>query len=119
MKPHRTKRKQGVLLCTALVALGIAANATAQARHDEKPHGTPKPSEVPVANVPDGIPLKDGGKLIINKDGTTYHVDAAGKRVRMRDGVSMEGVDGTRYMMKNDVIWKAITEKGTLHPTHQ
>jgi len=37
----------------------------------------------------------------------------------MRDGVVMEGADGTRYMMKNDVIWRTITEKGTLHPSHQ
>ena len=109
----------GVLLCTSMLALGLAADAGAQARHDEKPHGSSKASETPTADALDGIPLKDGGKLIINKDGTMYHVDAAGKRVRMRDGVMMEGMDGTRYMMKNNAIWKAITEKGTLHPTHQ
>lgn len=103
-----------------MLALGIAADANAQARHDEKPHGTPPQStQAPTADTLEGIPLKDGGKLVIRKDGTMYHVDAAGKRVRMRDGVAMEGADGTRYMMKNDVIWKAITEKGTLHPTHQ
>jgi len=32
----------------------------------------------------------------------------------MRDGVVMEGKDGARYMMKNDAVWRQITEKGTM-----
>lgn len=28
----------------------------------------------------------------------------------------MEGKDGVKYLHKNDVIWKQITEKGTLAP---
>ena len=36
--------------------------------------------------------------------------------MRMKDGVVMEGKDGARYLHKNDVIWKQITEKGTLVP---
>ena len=62
------------------------------------------------------VELKDGGTIIIDKDGKTYHKDATGKRVRMKDGVVMEGKDGTKYLHKNDVIWKQITEKGTLAP---
>ncbi len=31
----------------------------------------------------------------------------------------MEAKDGTKYMMKSDAIWKTITQKGTLHPSHQ
>ena len=62
------------------------------------------------------IELKDGGKITLQKDGKTYHTDAAGKRVRMKDGVVMEGKDGERYIMKNDVIWKQLSEKGTLAP---
>ena len=62
------------------------------------------------------IELKDGGKIVVDKDGKTYHADAAGKRVRMKDGVVMEAKDGTKYLMKNDVLWKQITEKGTLAP---
>jgi hypothetical protein len=65
------------------------------------------------------IALKDGGTLILRKDGTMYHADAAGKRVLMKEGVIMEAADGAHYMMKNDIIWKQITEKGTLHPSHQ
>lgn len=62
------------------------------------------------------VELADGGSITIDKDGRTYHVDAKGKRVRMRDGVVMTGKDGATYLHKNDVIWKQITEKGTLAP---
>ena len=55
-------------------------------------------------------------EITIDAKGQTYHVDAKGKRVRMRDGVVMEGKDGSKYLHKNDVIWKQITEKGTLSP---
>ena len=112
----------GTRSAIAVVLLSFAVSGTVygQARHDEKPHGTPAPSPAMTREMPeDAIALKDGGKLIVNKDGTTYHVDAKGRRARMRDGVMMEAQDGTRYMMKNDALWKAITEKGTLHPNHQ
>ena len=62
------------------------------------------------------VALKDGGAITIDKDGKTYHTDAAGKRVRMKDGVVMEGKDGRKYLHKNDVIWQQISEKGTLAP---
>ena len=62
------------------------------------------------------VDLADGGTITLGKDGATYHVDAKGKRVRMKDGVVMEGKDGARYLHKNDVIWKQITQKGTLAP---
>jgi copper resistance protein K len=62
------------------------------------------------------IDLKDGGKIVVHTDGKTYHADAKGKRMRMKDGVVMEGKDGQKYLMKNDAIWKQITEKGTLTP---
>ncbi|HET7731491.1 MAG TPA: CopK family periplasmic copper-binding protein [Usitatibacter sp.] len=62
------------------------------------------------------VELADGGTISLGKDGTTYHVDAKGKRVRMKDGVVMQGKDGAKYLHKNDAIWKQITEKGTLAP---
>ena len=62
------------------------------------------------------VELKDGGTIALDKDGRTYHTDAAGKRVRMKDGVVMEGKDGKKYLHKNSVIWQQITEKGTLAP---
>jgi hypothetical protein len=62
------------------------------------------------------VELKDGGAITVDPKGHTYHVDPKGKRVRMRDGVVMEGKDGAKYLHKNDVIWKQITEKGTLAP---
>lgn len=65
------------------------------------------------------IELKDGGKVLVQKDGTMVHLDAAGNRVKMRDGEVMEAKDGSRIMMKNDQIWKTITEHGTLKPGHQ
>ena len=62
------------------------------------------------------VALKDGGSIVVDKDGKTYHTDAQGKRVRMKDGVVMEGKDGRKYLHKNDVVWQQITEKGTLAP---
>lgn len=62
------------------------------------------------------IELKDGGKVMVLKDGTMVHVDAAGNRVKMRDNKVMEAKDGTKFMMKNNALWKQLTEKGTLKP---
>ena len=62
------------------------------------------------------VELKDGGSILIDKDGKTYHTDAKGKRVRMKNGEIMEGKDGRKYMHRNDVVWQQITEKGTMAP---
>lgn len=64
------------------------------------------------------IDLKDGGKVTVQKDGSMVHIDAEGNRVKMRNGVTMEAKDGTKYVMKNNAIWKTITEKGTLNPKY-
>ena len=64
------------------------------------------------------IDLKDGGKIVVAKTGTMSHMDAAGKRVKMKDGKMMMGKDGSMLMMKNNAIWKTITEHGTLKPGH-
>ena len=68
--------------------------------------------------APYTIELKDGGRITVQKDGTMAHVDAAGNRVRMKDGQVMEAKDGSKIMMKNNAIWKTITEHGTLKPGH-
>ena len=65
---------------------------------------------------PQTIELKDGGKIVIAADKSMTHYDAAGKRVRMRDGKIMEAKDGSKLMMKNNALWKTLTEKGTLNP---
>ena len=62
------------------------------------------------------VELADGGEIVVDKDGRTYHTNAKGKRDRMKDGVVMEGKDGVKYLHKIDVIWKQITEKGSLAP---
>ncbi|MCK9285471.1 MAG: CopK family periplasmic copper-binding protein [Rhodocyclaceae bacterium] len=62
------------------------------------------------------IELNDGGKVMVQKDRTMVHIDAAGNRVKMRDNVAMEAKDGTKLVMKNNAIWKTLTEKGTLNP---
>lgn len=64
------------------------------------------------------IELKDGGKIVIDKSGTMVHMDVAGKRVKMKDGKVMMGKDGSTLMMKNNAIWKTISEHGTLKPGH-
>lgn len=62
------------------------------------------------------VELKDGGNILVDKDGHTYHTDAKGKRVRMKNGEVMEGKDGRKYLHRNDVVWQQITEKGTMAP---
>ena len=62
------------------------------------------------------IELKNGGKIVVEAKGTMIHIDAAGNRVKMRDGRIMEGKDGSMLMMKNNALWKTITERGTLKP---
>ena len=62
--------------------------------------------------------LKDGGQLVIQKSGTMIHTDAAGNRVRMKDGNIMETKDGSTIIMKNNALWQTIAVKGTLHPNH-
>ena len=64
------------------------------------------------------IELRDGGKVTVQKDGTMTHVDAAGTRVRMKDGQTMVAKDGSKLLMKNNAIWKQISEHGTLKPGH-
>lgn len=103
------------LLAGLFVAVAFAAPPQAVGNDAAAPAATTKV----VVTADTQVALKAGGRLILRKDGTTYHEDAAGNRVRMRDGVTMEAVDGTKYVMKNDAVWRAITEKGTLHPTHQ
>ena len=62
------------------------------------------------------VELSDGGTIVLAKDGKSYHQDANGKRVRMKDGVVMEGKDGKKYLHKNDAIWQQIVMRGTLGP---
>lgn len=64
------------------------------------------------------IALKDGGQLVIQKNGTMIHTDAKGNRVRMTDDKIMEAKDGSRIMMKNNALWQTLAVKGTLHPNH-
>ena len=115
-------KRIAIATSVVLLSLGLIGNVFAQ-RHDEKPHGIAKQEAAPAVTVApsegdQAITLKDGGTLILRKSGTMYHANAAGKRVLMRDGAVMEGKDGDRYMMKNDAVWKQITEKGTMHPNH-
>ncbi|MDO8340878.1 MAG: CopK family periplasmic copper-binding protein [Candidatus Woesebacteria bacterium] len=70
------------------------------------------------AAEPQTIELKDGGKIIIEKQGTMVHMDAAGTRVKMRDGKVMEAKDGSKVMMKNNAIWQTIAVHSTLKPGH-
>ena len=67
---------------------------------------------------PQTIELKDGGKIVVEAKGTMIHTDAAGNRVKMKDGKVMAAKDGSNVMMKNNAIWKTITEHGTLKPGH-
>ena len=107
------------------VGLALGASAYAQGRHDEKPHGPPKKAAAttavdiqPPAGATQTFELKDGGKVFVMKDGTMSHYNASGKRARMKDGQMMAAKDGGTLMMKNNAIWKQLTEHGTLKPGH-
>ncbi len=70
------------------------------------------------AAEPQTIELKDGGKIVIEAKGTMMHMDAAGTRVKMRDGKVMVAKDGSKVMMKNNAIWQTMAVHGTLKPGH-
>ena len=70
----------------------------------------------PAPPAGDVIELKDGGKIVMEKKGTMVRLDAAGNRMKVKNGTVMEAKDGTMVMMKNNAVWKTITEKGTLKP---
>jgi hypothetical protein len=113
------------LLSAVALSVGLALGASAYAqRHDEKPHGAPakaaaKAADVqPPADATQTFELKDGGKVFVMKDGTMAHHNAAGTRVKMKDGQMMTGKDGGKLMMKNNAIWKQLSEHGTLKPGH-
>ncbi len=95
--------KKASLFAAALVATAMALPAFAQ-------------KEKIVVEGQRVVELKDGGAIVIGKDGKTYHTDAAGKRARMKDNVIMVSKDGDKYLMRNDAIWKQITDKGTIAP---
>ena len=107
------------------VGLAFGASVYAQTRHDEKPHGPPTKAAAktttdiqPPAGATQTFELNDGGKVFVMKDGTMAHYNGAGKRVRMKDGQTMAAKDGGKLMMKNNAIWKQLSEHGTLKPGH-
>ena len=70
------------------------------------------------AAEPQTIELKDGSKIVIEEKGNMIHVDAAGNRMKMKDGKVMVAKDGTKVMMKNNAIWQTLSVHGTLKPGH-
>lgn len=73
-------------------------------------------SPIQAAQQEETIELKDGTTLFIQADGKMRHKDQKGRVVLMREGEVMEAKDGSRYMMKNNAIWKQLYEKGSLNP---
>lgn len=57
------------------------------------------------------IDLRDGGQLVMQKGGMA-HYDAAGNLIAMKDGAVMEAKDGSKLMMKNDAMWRQLSEVG-------
>lgn len=94
------------IIATTLFALTLASPAFA---------ADPAAQEKLIVKGP-VVQLTDGGSIVIDTDGKTYHQDSAGKRVRMKNDTVMEGKDGRKYLHRNDVVWQQITEKGTLAP---
>ena len=115
-------KRIAIAISAVLLGVTLSGAGLAQGRHDQMPHGPLKAGEASAAMQDDpskpGIALKDGGKLVFRQGGTVYHTNASGRRVRMKDGVVMEGNDGARYLMKNDTVWTQVTEKGTQPLAH-
>lgn len=93
-----------LIACSLVTASGVASAASPAIK--EKIHVQASPV----------LELKDGGSVSIAPDGHTYHVDNKGTRVRMKNGLVMEGKDGKKYLHSNDAIWQQISTKGTLAP---
>ena len=53
----------------------------------------------------------DGGRIALQRDGTMAHYDAAGNRVRMKEGAVMIAKDGTRIMMNDAALWSRIDNR--------
>ncbi len=60
------------------------------------------------------IALKDGGRVVLNVDGTMSHYDQAGVPVAMPEGSVMTAKDGTRVMMTGASLWREIIERATV-----
>ena len=52
------------------------------------------------------IALKDGGTLLIFKDGKMSMRDSRGRIHSMKDGLRMETKDGQVIMMKGNEVWR-------------
>jgi hypothetical protein len=64
----------------------------------------------------DVIELKDGGKIVMEKKGTMVRFDAAGNRVKVKNGTVLIAKDDSKVIMKNTATGKTLSEKGTLKP---
>jgi hypothetical protein len=60
------------------------------------------------AAIPRSIQLLDGGRIVVQGDGTMIHYDAAGNRVQMKVGEVMTAKDGTQIMMNDAALWSRI-----------
>lgn len=60
------------------------------------------------AAIPRSIELLDGGRIVVQADGTMVHYDAARNRVQMKTGEVMTAKDGTRIMMNDAALWSRI-----------
>jgi hypothetical protein len=56
------------------------------------------------------IELRDGGRIVVQSDGTMVHLDAAGSPVRMKQGAAMVAKDGTRILMHDATLWSRIAD---------
>ena len=71
-----------------------------------------------IQRAPDerSVELLDGGRITLQSDGTMTHHDAAGERVRMKDGDVMTAKDGTRILMNNGSLWSANADRRGTRP---
>lgn len=60
------------------------------------------------------IELKDGGTLVITRDGKMSHYDKNQHPVKMANGTTMEAKDGTVFMMRNNELWQRYWMRGTM-----
>lgn len=56
------------------------------------------------------IELADGGRLVVERDGSMTHYDANRKRIAMPNGTEMKAKDGSKLLMQDGSLWESATK---------
>ena len=68
------------------------------------------------ANDSREVAMKDGGSLIIYKDGKMAMRDSKGKTKSMKPGMVMETADGRKFTMRGNELWRRTSQEDLFKP---